>query len=91
MSARSRHIMAEKEQKVAIITGDSQGIGAGPVAAYRQEGWSVVANSRTIKLVHERRLPIARASSPAARPVPGGGAHARTGRARSAEERAQAR
>lgn len=34
--------------KVAIITGASQGIGAGLVAAYRELGYAVVANSRTI-------------------------------------------
>ena len=34
--------------KVAIITGASQGIGAGLVAAYRGQGWAVVANSRAI-------------------------------------------
>ena len=36
-------------QRVAIITGGSQGIGAGLVAAYRRRDWAVVANSRTIK------------------------------------------
>jgi NAD(P)-dependent dehydrogenase (short-subunit alcohol dehydrogenase family) len=36
-------------QKVAIITGASQGIGAGLVAAYRRVGWAVVATSRTIQ------------------------------------------
>ena len=36
------------EQMVAIITGASQGIGAGAVAAYRQLGYAVVANSRHI-------------------------------------------
>jgi NAD(P)-dependent dehydrogenase (short-subunit alcohol dehydrogenase family) len=36
-------------QQVAIITGGSQGIGAGLVTAYRRRGWAVVANSRTIK------------------------------------------
>ena len=36
-------------QKVAIITGGSQGIGAGLVTGYRQQGWAVVATSRTIK------------------------------------------
>lgn len=41
--------MSAKEQRVAIITGGSQGIGAGLVAAYRRQGWAVVANSRTIK------------------------------------------
>jgi NAD(P)-dependent dehydrogenase (short-subunit alcohol dehydrogenase family) len=41
--------MSEEDRKVAIITGGSQGIGAGLVAAYRREGWAVVAVSRTIK------------------------------------------
>ena len=41
--------MTGTEQKVAIITGGSQGIGAGLVDAYRQRGWSVVANSLSIK------------------------------------------
>jgi NAD(P)-dependent dehydrogenase (short-subunit alcohol dehydrogenase family) len=36
------------EQKVAIITGASQGIGAGAVQAYRKLGYAVVANSRRI-------------------------------------------
>jgi NAD(P)-dependent dehydrogenase (short-subunit alcohol dehydrogenase family) len=35
--------------KVAIITGGSQGIGAGLVAGYRQRGWAVVASARTVK------------------------------------------
>ena len=37
------------EQKVAVITGASQGIGAGLVQAYRDRGYRVVANSRSIK------------------------------------------
>ena len=32
----------------AIVTGGSQGIGAGIAAAYRELGWSVVATARTI-------------------------------------------
>jgi NAD(P)-dependent dehydrogenase (short-subunit alcohol dehydrogenase family) len=36
------------DPKVAIITGASQGIGAGLVEAYRKNGYRVVANSRTI-------------------------------------------
>jgi len=36
------------EQMVAIITGASQGIGAGAVQAYRKLGYTVVANSRRI-------------------------------------------
>jgi NAD(P)-dependent dehydrogenase (short-subunit alcohol dehydrogenase family) len=35
--------------KVAIITGGSQGIGAGLVAGYLERGWAVVASARTIK------------------------------------------
>jgi NAD(P)-dependent dehydrogenase (short-subunit alcohol dehydrogenase family) len=35
-------------QKVVIITGASQGIGAGAVQAYRKLGYAVVANSRHI-------------------------------------------
>ena len=34
--------------KVAVITGASQGIGAGLVAAYRAQGWAVMATARTI-------------------------------------------
>jgi len=37
------------ERRVAVITGGSQGIGAGLVAGYRQRGWAVVASARTIK------------------------------------------
>jgi NAD(P)-dependent dehydrogenase (short-subunit alcohol dehydrogenase family) len=35
--------------KVAVITGASQGIGAGLVAGYRDRGWAVVASARTIQ------------------------------------------
>ncbi len=38
-----------EEQRVAIITGGSRGIGAGLVAGYRGQGWGVVANALTIK------------------------------------------
>jgi NAD(P)-dependent dehydrogenase (short-subunit alcohol dehydrogenase family) len=41
--------VSETGQKVAIITGGSQGIGAGLVDGYRQRRWAVVANSRSIK------------------------------------------
>jgi NAD(P)-dependent dehydrogenase (short-subunit alcohol dehydrogenase family) len=36
-------------QKVAVITGASQGIGAALVTSYRKLGYAVVANSRTIE------------------------------------------
>ena len=35
--------------KVAIITGESQGTGAGLAEAYRERGWAVVASARTIR------------------------------------------
>jgi NAD(P)-dependent dehydrogenase (short-subunit alcohol dehydrogenase family) len=40
--------MTNSVQKVAVITGASQGIGAALVEAYRKHGWAVVANSRSI-------------------------------------------
>jgi NAD(P)-dependent dehydrogenase (short-subunit alcohol dehydrogenase family) len=44
----SEQTVMSPEQKVAIITGASQGIGAGAVLAYRKLGYAVVANSRHI-------------------------------------------
>jgi NAD(P)-dependent dehydrogenase (short-subunit alcohol dehydrogenase family) len=41
--------VGETGQKVAIVTGGSQGIGAGLVEGYRQRGWAVVANSLSTK------------------------------------------
>jgi NAD(P)-dependent dehydrogenase (short-subunit alcohol dehydrogenase family) len=41
--------MSDNGHSVAIITGGSQGIGAGLVTGYRRRGWSVVANARTIE------------------------------------------
>ena len=35
-------------ERVAIVTGGSQGIGAGVVDAYRRRGWGVVASARTV-------------------------------------------
>ncbi|MGW1887754.1 SDR family NAD(P)-dependent oxidoreductase, partial [Streptomyces sp. NPDC001970] len=40
--------MSSQGQKVAVITGASQGIGAGLVEAYRKLGYAVVATSRGI-------------------------------------------
>jgi NAD(P)-dependent dehydrogenase (short-subunit alcohol dehydrogenase family) len=42
------NIMTTVNEKVAVITGASQGIGAALVQAYRKLGWAVVANSRSI-------------------------------------------
>jgi NAD(P)-dependent dehydrogenase (short-subunit alcohol dehydrogenase family) len=41
--------MNQTGRKAAIITGGSQGIGASLVAAYRRQGWGVVATARTMK------------------------------------------
>ena len=41
--------MSGDGRRVAIVTGGSQGIGAGLVDGYRQRGWAVVASARTIK------------------------------------------
>jgi NAD(P)-dependent dehydrogenase (short-subunit alcohol dehydrogenase family) len=41
--------MSEAGQKVAVITGGSQGIGASLVTAYRERGWGVVATARSVK------------------------------------------
>ena len=37
------------EQRVAIITGASQGIGAGLAKAYRERGYAVIATARSIR------------------------------------------
>lgn len=39
----------EQKQKVVIVTGASQGLGAGFVAAFRERGHKIVATSRSIK------------------------------------------
>lgn len=41
--------MTGTDQRVAIVTGGSHGIGAGLVTAYRREGWAVVASARAIE------------------------------------------
>jgi NAD(P)-dependent dehydrogenase (short-subunit alcohol dehydrogenase family) len=41
------------DQKVAIVTGGSQGIGAGLVSGFRQAGYAVVATSRSIAAADE--------------------------------------
>ncbi|MEU8752918.1 SDR family NAD(P)-dependent oxidoreductase [Streptomyces chartreusis] len=45
--------MSTRQQKVAIITGASQGIGAALVDGYRKLGYAVVATSRTIAPVDD--------------------------------------
>ncbi len=41
--------MSTEDRKVVIITGASQGIGAGLVAEFRRRGWAIVATSRSIE------------------------------------------
>jgi NAD(P)-dependent dehydrogenase (short-subunit alcohol dehydrogenase family) len=45
--------METTDPKVAIVTGASQGIGAGLVEAYHRRNYAVVANSRTISTSHD--------------------------------------
>ncbi|MFF3565755.1 SDR family NAD(P)-dependent oxidoreductase [Streptomyces sp. NPDC002574] len=45
--------MGTQGQKVAVITGASQGMGAGLVEGYRKLGYAVVATSRTIPASHD--------------------------------------
>jgi len=44
------------EQRVAVVTGASQGIGAGLVRAFRDRDYRVVATSRTIKPVSDPNI-----------------------------------
>src|SRR6266481_4373249 len=48
LSCREEPIM-DTERKVAVITGASQGIGAGLVKAYRDRNYRVVATARSVK------------------------------------------
>ena len=40
--------MGTQDRKVVVVTGGSQGMGAGIVEGYRGNGWAVVATARTI-------------------------------------------
>src|SRR5687768_1018764 len=44
-----RRLVMSSERKVVVITGASQGIGAGLVRGFLDRGYRVVANSRSIK------------------------------------------
>src|SRR5215475_14558061 len=48
-SAFIRSLVMSSERKVVVITGASQGIGAGLVRGFLDRGYRVVANSRSIK------------------------------------------
>jgi NAD(P)-dependent dehydrogenase (short-subunit alcohol dehydrogenase family) len=49
-------LSSREAHKVAIVTGGSQGIGAGVVAGYRQMGYAVIATSRSIDESHDERV-----------------------------------
>src|SRR6185437_11869058 len=51
-----RRDMTSNGRRVAIVTGGSQGIGAGLVAGYRRQGWAVVASARKIKAAEDPDL-----------------------------------
>ena len=55
------------EQKVAVITGASQGIGAALVKAYRDRNYRVVATARTIKPSNDDGSSRCPATSPTGR------------------------
>src|SRR5205807_1515030 len=48
---RERRLVMSSTHKVAVITGASQGIGAGLVRGFLDRGFRVVANSRSIEVV----------------------------------------
>jgi len=45
--------MGAQDRKVVIVTGASQGIGAGIVEGYREKDWAVVATARTIRATED--------------------------------------
>jgi NAD(P)-dependent dehydrogenase (short-subunit alcohol dehydrogenase family) len=45
--------MDTQDRKVVVVTGASQGIGAGIVEGYREKDWAVVATARTIKATED--------------------------------------
>ena len=48
--------MGTQDRKVVIVTGASQGIGAGIVDGYREKDWAVVATARTIKATEDAHV-----------------------------------
>jgi NAD(P)-dependent dehydrogenase (short-subunit alcohol dehydrogenase family) len=48
--------VGQADEKVAIITGASQGIGAGLVSAYRGLGYAVIANARSMPASEDPRI-----------------------------------
>jgi NAD(P)-dependent dehydrogenase (short-subunit alcohol dehydrogenase family) len=59
---------ASQQKKVAIITGASQGIGAGLVEAYRRAGYAAVGTSRSIGSSDDPGLLTVQAISPRSTP-----------------------
>ena len=48
--------MESSHARVVVVTGGSRGIGAGLVDAYRERGWTVVTNSRSIEPSEDERV-----------------------------------
>ena len=57
-------IVVSNNEKVAIITGASQGIGAGLARAYRELGYAVIATARSIGPSEDPGIVPSRATSP---------------------------
>ena len=53
LDSTRRPASSPSDRRVAIITGGSQGIGAGLVSGFRREGYAVVATSRSIAAADE--------------------------------------
>ena len=53
LDSRGQPAPSSSSRRVAIITGGSQGIGAGLVSAFRGSGYAVVATSRTVGAADE--------------------------------------
>ena len=51
MRSREKRFVMNSTRRVAVITGTSQGIGAGLVRGFLDRGFRVVANSRSIEAV----------------------------------------
>jgi hypothetical protein len=63
-STTSSRLVMGSEQKVAVITGASPGIGAGLVKGYHDRNYRIIATSRSIKQGNDRMFSQLMAISP---------------------------
>jgi NAD(P)-dependent dehydrogenase (short-subunit alcohol dehydrogenase family) len=61
--------LTTRRQRVAIITGASQGIGSALVDAYRRLDYAVVVNSRSIAPGDDPNVAVSRVTLPTPRPL----------------------